>query len=62
MAMLESPALPDLVGTFRTFGDFGPLYEIIGHEEDGWLLVMVVETGEYLTYPFEQAIRDPEAN
>jgi hypothetical protein len=56
--------LADLVGTFRRFGERGPVYEIAGAspaksgaEVELW--VRVVETGEELSYPLRDVLSDP---
>ena len=62
MTMLESP--PDeaqLVGRFRSFGEYGPVYQIVGAVNGAKVHVRVVQTGEELDYPVEQALADPEA-
>lgn len=59
MATTEAPVPAALVGTFRQFGEFGPVYEVIGEAEGGDVLVVVVETGERLLYPVDQAADDP---
>lgn len=51
-----------MIGSFRRFGAYGPAYEIIGAAEDEqWLDVRVVDTGESLHYPRRDALADPEA-
>lgn len=52
----------DLVGTFRTFGEYGPVYEVMRPVNGQKVHVVVVQTGEELDYPTEQALSDPEAN
>jgi len=59
-----SPA--SLVGTFRQFGAFGPAYEVLGvageDKQKGVILnVRVVDTGEDVKYPYNNAIDDPAA-
>jgi Family of unknown function (DUF5397) len=58
--------LDSLVGTFRTFGSRGPLYEILGVTGEGtgsnvMLAIRVVTSGETLDYPLADAITDPVA-
>lgn len=52
----------DLVGTFRTFGDYGPTYQVVSAVNGQKVHVIVVQTGEELDYPMEQALNDPESN
>ena len=51
----------DLVGTFRTFGDEGPVYQVVSKVNGEKVHVVVVQTGEELDYLVEQALNDPEA-
>jgi len=53
-----------LVGTWRRFGIFGPVYEIISQGEklpagDETLRIRVVETGEELDYKLADVLDDP---
>ncbi len=52
----------DLVGSFRTFGEYGPIYQVVRPVNGQKLHVVVVQTGEELDYPTEQALLDPEAS
>lgn len=51
----------NLVGSFRTFGEYGVLYEVVGIEEDAsdMAQIVVVETGEKVSYPVQQLLCDP---
>lgn len=51
----------DLVRTFRTFGEYGPLYEVVSKVSDSHVHIRVVESGEELDYSVEKALSDPEA-
>lgn len=51
----------DIIGTFRTFGDKGPVYEVTAKANGQSVHVVVVETGEEFDYSAERAIQDPEA-
>ena len=51
----------DLVHTFRTFGDYGPLYEVVRKASESHVHIRVVESGEELDYSVEKALSDPEA-
>lgn len=62
MQTLTSPKTPaDLVGSFRSFGDYGPVYQVVSTVNGKNLHVRVVQTGEELDYPVDQALEDPEA-
>ena len=54
-----------LIGTWRRFGMFGPVYEIVAEGEklptgDDMLRVRVVETGEELDYKLADILDDPK--
>ena len=58
--------LSDIVGSFRTFGPRGPVYEVLGltGEATGsnvMLAIRVVTSGETLDYPLADAMSDPLA-
>lgn len=67
--VVERSLLPQpkaLVGTFRQFGPYGPVYEIIGvgvelPVADQFMQVRVVESGEELDYRFTDILDDPIA-
>jgi hypothetical protein len=54
-----------LVGTWRRFGAAGPVYEILGAgvaipaDDDTWMQVRVVETGEEVAYRLSHILEDP---
>jgi hypothetical protein len=61
-AMFLEPS--KLVGTWRRFGLYGPVYEIIGGGKesaggDQLVRVRVVETGEELDYRLAEILDDP---
>lgn len=58
--MTPLATISELVGTFRSFGSFGPVYEVIGGGREGSLRIRVVETGEELDYPLKECLSDPE--
>ena len=65
-AIPSSEVLPPapLIGTWRRFGDVGPVYEIVAvgmAEPDGApaMRIRVVETGEELDYPVRALLDDP---
>lgn len=63
-AVVAPPRVP--VGLIKSFGPFGPKYEVgspLRQLEDGdWLVeVTLVETGEKAEYRWEHLAHDPEA-
>jgi hypothetical protein len=50
----------ELMGTFRSFGEYGPTYQVVRPVNGNKVHVVVVQTGEELDYPVEQALNDPE--
>ena len=63
MTQLREPTTPITSAgeKFRTFGEHGPTYEVVELITDRLLRVRVVETGEELEYPLDQALADPTA-
>jgi Family of unknown function (DUF5397) len=62
MQTLTSPqTAADLVGSFRSFGDYGPVYQVVSTVNGKIVHVRVVQTGEELDYPVDQALEDPVA-
>ena len=56
------PAAAAHLARFRTFGEFGPMYEILGAgATEGTLAIRVFDTGEELDYRLDRALEDPEA-
>lgn len=58
------PEQRHLIGTFRRFGEIGPVYEILAFDhrlDDGdWMMrIRVVESGEELDYTLAELISDP---
>jgi hypothetical protein len=53
-----------VVGSFRTFGAHGVLYEVLGVQSDDpdMAEILVVETGEKTRYPLDQLVADPVAH
>lgn len=54
-----------LLGTWRRFGLFGPVYEIVSEGkklpfEDETVRVRVIETGEELDYKLADVLDDPK--
>ena len=57
-------AASELLGSIRTFGEYGPMYEVTGTAPDsaaGDLMVsiLVIESGETLHYELEAVLADP---
>lgn len=64
-AVVTPPPVP--VGKIKTFGQFGPKYEVgqpIHQRDDGdWMIeITMVETGEKAEYPMTSMQDDPEAS
>jgi len=54
------------VGSIRTFGEYGPMYEVTGLASpsangDPMVRILVIESGETLDYELEAVFADPEA-
>ena len=49
-----------LVGTFRRFGEFGPVYEILAMQAGGMVEIEVPETGEKTSVSLDEVLEDPE--
>lgn len=62
LANAEQNPETSLVGTFRTFGEFGPVYECLRIVAPDMLQVRVVESGEDVDYPIQSAFDDPIAD
>lgn len=63
-AVVSPPSVP--VGKIKSFGAFGPKYEVgqpLRQSEDGdWMVeVKMVETGELSEYRLSRLLDDPEA-
>jgi hypothetical protein len=58
---LLPPTADDLVGTYRTFGAEGPAYQVLAKADGRTVRVQVLESGEEVDYPVQQALADPEA-
>jgi len=55
----------EVIGSIRTFGEYGPMYEVMAlapPNEDGEPMVeiLVIESGETLDYELEAVLADPE--
>jgi hypothetical protein len=51
----------DLIGAYRTFGAEGPPYQVVSKRDGQTVRVRVLESGEEVDYPVQQALADPEA-
>ena len=58
-----NPALAPLVGVIKSFGQYGPMYEVLGtaprSERGEMVAVRVVIGGEELDYPLADMLADP---
>ncbi len=66
MAALPQSVFTALEGNFRTFGEDGPLYEVLGHasrssEGEDLIAIRVLDSGETLNYRLDRLLADPEA-
>ena len=66
MAAQPQPEIAHWVGSIKTVGQYGPMYEVLGpagHSAKGEALVSirVVSTDEVTDYEFEDMMTDPEA-
>jgi hypothetical protein len=57
----ESSVVSEIVGTYRTFGEQGPLYEVQRQVDEQTVHILVIPSGEELDYDIKQAQADPEA-
>lgn len=62
-AVTQPVAIP--VGAVKQFGPYGPEYEVLGPAEpengEQMVHIVIVRTGEELTYELEAVLADPEA-
>lgn len=54
----------EIIGSIRTFGDYGPMYEVTGPAPDSpkgepMVSILVIESGETLDYELELVLADP---
>lgn len=66
MKTLKEFPNPSVIGQFRSFGSFGPAYEVIEPikpiEGDDWMMrIRVVSTGEVTDYRYSHLKEDPRA-
>jgi hypothetical protein len=55
----------DVLGSIRTFGEFGPMYEVTAvappnQKGEPMVSIVVTESGETLDYELEAVLADPE--
>jgi hypothetical protein len=62
-AVTQPVAVP--VGVFKTFGEYGPMYEVLGSAPRGpkgeMVSIRVFHSGEELDYPLNEVLEDPLA-
>jgi hypothetical protein len=55
----------EIVGAIKTFGEYGPMYEVLGtaprSERGEMVAIRVVLSGEELNYPLADMLADPVA-
>ena len=61
---IHDPA-QDVVGSVRTFGPYGPMYQVTGVAPDSpegerMVSIEVIHSGETLDYKLEAVLADPE--
>ncbi len=66
MAAQPQPAISPWTGTLKTFGEYGPMYEVLGSVGAGpngqeMVSIRVFGTGEVLDYSVDELKSDPEA-
>jgi hypothetical protein len=49
----------DLVGSYRRFGEIGPVYEVVSITGPGKVRICLVESGEMVDYPVAEVRKDP---
>jgi len=50
-----------LVGSYRRFGEIGPVYEVLGPDGEGFVKICLVESGKTARYPAHEVMKDPPA-
>jgi len=66
MAAQPQPEVAHWVGSIKTIGQYGPMYEVLGPagrsaKGDALVSIRVVPTGEVTDYELEDMMNDPEA-
>ena len=54
----------DVIGSVRTFGEYGPMYEVTGiaptsSTGERMVSILVIESGETLDYELDAVLADP---
>lgn len=54
----------DVIGSIRTFGEYGPMYQVTGYTESSpegeqRVSLLVIESGERLDYDLQAVLEDP---
>ncbi len=64
MAALAKPE-PLPIGLIKQFGPYGPEYEVLGYAEpeggQAQVKIVLVRTGEEISYAYDHMMTDPEA-
>jgi hypothetical protein len=60
---VHTPA-DEVIGSIRTFGEYGPMYEVTGiappnEQGEPMVSLLVIESGETLDYELEAVLADP---
>jgi hypothetical protein len=66
MAAQPQTEISQWIGSIKTIGKYGPMYEVLGSagrsaKGEELVSIRVVPTGEVTDYEFEDMITDPEA-
>jgi hypothetical protein len=63
MAATATQSLAIPVGVIKSFGEYGPMYEVLGPAPRGpkgeMVSVRVIHGGETLSYPMQDMLADP---
>ena len=63
-ALAQSAPIP--VGVVKQFGPYGPEYEVLGaaapERGNSMVRIVLVRTGEEVTYEYDAMLQDPEAH
>jgi hypothetical protein len=55
----SSSELTKLIGTYRTIGEYGPIYQVLSILDSKRAKVVLLETDEEVTYGIEDILQDP---
>ncbi len=58
---------PSVIGSFRSFGPYGPAYEVVKFVREGadgcrWMQVHIFDSDEDVEYKLEDLLNDPMAD